>query len=580
LLLYSNVRQDALQCGRIHLLPNIMRTKFTDWTPILKWLPEYQGSWFGRDLMAGASVWAVLVPLALAYAEIVGVEPVVGLYTIPLALLGYAVFGGSRLLVVGPDAAVAVLSAGIIASVAVGADQYLAMTIALALIVAALYVLFSFLKMGWIADLLPDPVLKGFIEGVVWVTILKQVPGLLGLEVSFGGFFRTLVSIAQTLPAAHVATALASVASILALVLISRFVPRAPGPLIVLVGAIVMVRLLGLDAAGVAVLGEVGSGSLAIGLPSGLNTAQLMALVPGALAIVILGYTKTVGALKRAAEHSGEQIDPDRELFAMGVANAGAGLGGGYAIAGSLTATAVSIDTGGKSQVAYLFTGILCALTIIFLLPMLADLAMCSLAAIIVIAMAGLSDVGYFRRLWQINRVEFAIGILAFAGVLTFDVVTGVTIGVVLALFNLAHHVHNPATAVVGRTPSGVFVDINEHPDAEEIPGLIIWRHYAPLVFLNARVLCNKIRAVTGSRESLRVVVLDASASQGVDSSAANALTALRDDLAADGIDVWVVNPRQTGWSLVESVLQARGAAVPPVFETLADAVAEFEQLS
>ncbi len=562
------------------MILNTMQIKLTNWTLILKWLPEYQGSWFGRDLIAGATVWAVLVPLALAYAEIVGVEPVVGLYTIPLALLGYAVFGGSRLLVVGPDAAVAVLSAGIIASVAVGADQYLAMTIALALIVAALYVLFSFLKMGWIADLLPDPVLKGFIEGVVWVTILKQVPGLLGLEVSFGGFFRTLVSIAQTLPAAHVATALASVASILALVLISRFVPRAPGPLIVLVGAIVMVRLLGLDAAGVAVLGEVGSGSLAIGLPSGLNTAQLMALVPGALAIVILGYTKTVGALKRAAEHSGEQIDPDRELFAMGVANAGAGLGGGYAIAGSLTATAVSIDTGGKSQVAYLFTGILCALTIIFLLPMLTDLAMCSLAAIIVIAMAGLSDVGYFRRLWQINRVEFAIGILAFAGVLTFDVVTGVTIGVVLALFNLAHHVHNPATAVVGRTPSGVFVDINEHPDAEEIPGLIIWRHYAPLVFLNARVLCNKIRAVTGSRESLRVVVLDASASQGVDSSAANALTALRDDLAADGIDVWVVNPRQTGWSLVESVLQARGAAVPPVFETLADAVAEFEQLS
>lgn len=562
------------------MILNTMQIKLTNWTLILKWLPEYQGSWFGRDLIAGATVWAVLVPLALAYAEIVGVEPVVGLYTIPLALLGYAVFGGSRLLVVGPDAAVAVLSAGIIASVAVGADQYLAMTIALALIVAALYVLFSFLKMGWIADLLPDPVLKGFIEGVVWVTILKQVPGLLGLEVSFGGFFRTLVSIAQTLPAAHVATALASVASILALVLISRFVPRAPGPLIVLVGAIVMVRLLGLDAAGVAVLGEVGSGSFAIGLPSGLNTAQLMALVPGALAIVILGYTKTVGALKRAAEHSGEQIDPDRELFAMGVANAGAGLGGGYAIAGSLTATAVSIDTGGKSQVAYLFTGILCALTIIFLLPMLTDLAMCSLAAIIVIAMAGLSDVGYFRRLWQINRVEFAIGILAFAGVLTFDVVTGVTIGVVLALFNLAHHVHNPATAVVGRTPSGVFVDINEHPDAEEIPGLIIWRHYAPLVFLNARVLCNKIRAVTGSRESLRVVVLDASASQGVDSSAANALTALRDDLAADGIDVWVVNPRQTGWSLVESVLQARGAAVPPVFETLADAVAEFEQLS
>jgi SulP family sulfate permease len=370
------------------------------------------------------------------------------------------------------------------------------------------------------------------------------------------------------------------VASILALVLLRRFVPRAPGPLIVLVGAIVLVKLLGLESAGVAVLGEFSSGSLDIGLPSGLNTTQLIALVPGALAIVILGFTKTVGALKRAAEHSGEQIDPDRELFAMGVANAGAGLGGGYAIAGSLTATAVSIDTGGKSQVAYLCTGILCVLTIVFLLPMLTDLAMCSLAAIIVIAMSGLSDVGYFRRLWRVSRVEFAIGILAFAGVLAFDVVTGVTIGVVLALFNLAHHVHNPATTVVGRTPSGVFVDINEHPDAEEIPGLIIWRHYAPLVFLNARVLSNKIRALAGSRGDLRVVVLDASASQGIDSSAANALTAVRDDLAADGIEVWVVNPRQTGWSLVVSVLQARGATVPPVFETLADAVAEFKKLS
>jgi MFS superfamily sulfate permease-like transporter len=194
--------------------------------------------------------------------------------------------------------------------------------------------------------------------------------------------------------------------------------------------------------------------------------------------------------------------------------------------------------------------------------------------------MAGLSDLGYFRKLWRINRAEFFIGLAAFLGVLLFDVVTGVTIGVVLALFKLAHNIHDPTTTLVGRTPSGTFVDINEHPDAREIPGMMIGRYYAPLVFLNARVLSHKLRVLARSREGLRVVVVDASASQGIDSSAVNAVAAARDDLLAEGIDVWVVNPRKTGWELVVAALQERGAAVPPVFESLADAVAEFEQLS
>jgi MFS superfamily sulfate permease-like transporter len=205
---------------------------------------------------------------------------------------------------------------------------------------------------------------------------------------------------------------------------------------------------------------------------------------------------------------------------------------------------------------------------------------MASLAGIIVVAMAGLSDLGYFRKLWNINRAEFFIGLAAFLGVLIFDVVTGVTIGVVLALFKLAHNIHDPATTLVGRTPSGAFVDINEHPDAQEIPGMMIGRYYAPLVFLNARVLSNKLRVLARSREGLRVVVLDASASQGVDSSAVTAMAAARDDLLAEGIDVWVVNPRKTGWELVVAALRERGVTVPPVFETLADAVAEFEHLS
>jgi high affinity sulfate transporter 1 len=524
----------------------------------------------------------VLVPLALAYAEIAGVDPVVGLYTVPLALLGYAVFGGSRLLAVGPDAAVAVLSGGIVASVAVGGSEYLALTLALALIVGVLYVLFFFLKMGWIADLIPDPVLKGFIEGVVWVTILKQFGVLLGLELKgpSQGFFHSSIELMKTLPEAQVATTLVGAASVLALILIRRFVPRLPGPIIVLVGSIILVGLLGLNEAGVAVIGEIRGGLPGLGLPTGVDFDQIVVLTSGALAIVVLGYTKSLAALKRATQQSGELVDPDRELLAIGVSNIGAGLGGGYAVAGSLTATAVSVDSGGKTQIANLFAGVLCVLTIIFLLPLLADLALSSLAAIIVVALAGLSDLGYFRRLWTVRRYEFMIGMAAFVGVLAFGVMPGVMIGVVLALFKLAHAIHAPTTAVVARTPSGAFVDIDEHPEAQEIPGMLIWRQYGPLVFLNARVLSSELRSVALGRQDIRVVVFDATASAGIDSSAANALLAARDDLGAKGIDLWIANPRQSGWNMVVALLEAANAAIPPVFESLADAVARFEQVS
>ncbi len=547
--------------------------------PIIEWLPKYQRSWLAGDLIAGATVWAVLVPLALAYAGIVGVDPVVGLYTLPLALLAYAVFGGSRLLVVGPDAAVAVLSGAIVATVALG-DQFLALTLALALIVGVIYVLFFFLKLGWIADLIPDPVLKGFIEGVVWVTILKQLPALLGLELAGAqqGFFRKVIDVVQALPEAHGPTALVDVASVIALLLIRRVAPRLPGPLIVLVGSIVLVGLLDLDEAGVAVLGKISGGLSALGLPTGLDSQQIFALLPGALAIVVLGYTKSMGALKRAAEQSGESIDPDRELLAIGASNIGAGLGGGYAVAGSLTATAVNIDSGGKTQLGNLFAGILGLLTIFFLMPVFADLAHSSLAAIVVVAIAGLSDLGYFGRLWAIHRSEVAIGAATFVGVLAFDVMPGVAIGVVIALFTLAHHIHDPTTAIVGRTTSGAFVDIDDHPDAQEIPGMLIWRQYAPLVFLNARVLSNKLRRVALGRQDIRVVVLDATASSGIDSSAATAFIAASHDLAAEGIALWVANMRKEGWDLVAAALAAAGAKIPPPFDSVADAVARFEQ--
>jgi sulfate permease, SulP family len=548
--------------------------------PILEWLPAYRRAWLAGDLVAGAAVWAVLVPLALAYSGILGVDPVIGLYTLPLPLIAYAVFGGSRLFVVGPDAAVVVLSAATVAGIAVDGEG-LPVILALTLLIGVLYVAFFLLKIGWIADLIPDPVLKGFVEGAIWVTILKQLPALLGLEVNLSsrGLPEKLGAIARAVPETHRVTALVAVASVAALWLLRRFARRLPGPLIVLAASIVLVRVLGLARDGVAVVDVGGAGISGFGATALPRLEWLVDLFPGALAIVVLGYTKSLGALKRAhaAEPGSGPIDPDRELLAIGTANVAAGLSGGYPVAGSLSATAVRIDTGGSTQVGNAFAGLLSVLTVLFLLPALAHLALATLAAIVVVALAGMSDLGYLRRLWSIRRWEFAVGVAAFAGVLAFDILPGVMIGLVLALFKLAHDIHNPTVAVVGRTPSGAFVDVDQNVGAEEIPGMLILRQYAPLVFRNARVLSNEMRRLALGRKGLRVVVLDATASSGIDSTAADAFRAAREDLAGAGIDLWVVNVREEGWKVVAAALDAAGATIPPTFESLADAVVRFE---
>ncbi len=549
--------------------------------PILEWLPAYQRAWLPGDLAAGAAVWAVLVPLALAYSGLLGVDPVVGLYTLPLSLLAYAMFGGSRLFVVGPDAAVVVLAAATVAGVAATGDR-LPLIFALTLLVGALYVAFFFLKVGWIADLIPDPVLKGFVEGAIWVTILKQLPALLGLEVNLSsaeGLAR-LGMVVQALPQAHLTTTLVALASVVALWLLRSFASRLPGQLVVLVVSAALVWLYGLDRAGVAVVGAAGVDAPGFGSFTVPAMAQLVDLLPGALAIVVLGYTKSLGALKRAqaADPGSAPIDPDRELLAIGAANLGAGLGGGYPVAGSLTATAVRIDAGGRTQVGNLFAGMLSLLTIALLLPALAHVAHATLAAIVVVALAGLSSPGYFRRLWYVRRWEFAVGVAALAGVLAFDIMPGVLIGLALAFFKLAHDIHNPVIAVVGRTRSGAFVDVDQRSGAAAIPGMLILRQYAPLVFLNARVLSGAMKRLALEHEGVRVVVMDATASSGIDSTSAEAFRAAREELAGAGIELWVVNARKEGWKVVVATLHAAGASIPPTFESLAEAVAQFER--
>ncbi len=547
--------------------------------PILGWMGSYDRSWLQRDLIAGATVWAVLIPSALAYAGIVGVDPVVGLYTVPLALVGYALFGGSRLLVVGPDAALSVLSAATVAAVLIG-GEVLELTIALALVIGVLYVVMSALHLGWVADLIPDPVLKGFIEGLVWVTILDQMPKVLGVSLEHGdaGFFRKLIDLVETVPDAQMETAILGVACIAALFAIKRLTPGLPGPLIVLVAAIATVAMFALDESGVAVVGETSGGLADFGLPSGLEARQWWGLVPGALAMVVLGFTQSVGAAKRSAEKTGERTDPDQELRALGIANLGAGLSGGFVVGGALSKTAVAISAGGRTQVGNLFAAVLGVLTLLFLLPLFETLAFAALGAIVIVAMYGLSDIGYFRSLWRIDKLELLIAVAALAGVLIAGVLAGVMIGVLLSLVAIVQHIGKPPTAVLGRTTDGRFVDLTVDATAAEVPGMLFWRQDAPLVFLNVRRLVTELEILTAGREDLEVLVIDCSAMSGVDSTGTLAFDRLMRDLEKREIGFWITHIRDRNWERAMATLPSQRKRLARRFATNSEAVAAFNE--
>ena len=545
---------------------------------IAGWLPSYDRSWVRPDAISGFTVAAVLIPSALSYAAVVGVEPIVGLYTVPLALVAYAIFGGSKLLVVGPDAAVSVLAASTIASVATDDDNYLEVMLALSLVVGAVYIVFSLLRMGWIADLVPDPVLKGFIQGLVWVTILGQVPALLGVspDDDFPDFWRDFAELVSVLGDTQTQTAILGLGCLVVLFVLRRVARKVPGSLVVLIGSMVVVSAASLADDGVAVVGEPSGGFFDFGLPSGLMASQWIDLVPGAVAVVVLGFTESMGAAKSAAQQTGERLDPDEELRALGTSNIGAGISGGFAVTGTLSKTGVALTSGGKTQVGNLVAAVIAVLSVIVLRPLFEQLASSVLAALIIFAMAGMLNVRYFARLWHISRTELVLAVLAFLGVLTFGVLPGVVIGVAFSLVVLVEHIGRPPGITLGRTPTGEWADVDTVPDAEPIEGLVVFRQEAPVVFLNARRTTDHIRNRAGP--GVEVVLLDRTRISTIDSTGYSALQMLRDDLEQNGVEMWVVNPSQAKRAEIDNEAEVLGDTLPDRYESLDAAVAAFRQ--
>jgi high affinity sulfate transporter 1 len=508
--------------------------------PILQWLPAYDRKWIRGDIIAAITVWALLVPEAMAYAGIAGVPPEAGLYAAPLALLGYAIFGTSRQLNVGPSSTVAVLSAAIISTFAVaGTQEYIGLTALLAIVTGILLIVAGFLKLGVLADFLSKPVLGGFIIGLAISIAVGQLEKILGYEVEADGYIPDIILIITNIDQTDVLTLIVGLVSLALLFLIDRFIPKLPGAITVLILAIAVSSILDLEALGVHVVGEIPAGLPPLGLPEVISIRTIFRLLPGAVAVALVGFAESVAAARQYATKHGYEVNADQEMIALGVANTGAGLSQGFVVDGSLSKTAASDEAGANSQMVSIIVAAMVIVTVLFLTPLFENLPEATLGAIVIHAVWHLINFAKLRYYRRVKGIDYWAAIVAIVGVLAFGILLGLILAVTLSLLGLLIHAKRPTTAFLGKVPGeNVYGDIEEFPDAVTVPGLLIFRFEEQLFFANAPDFRQEIRLAIAADPTIQMVLVDAEAINDLDVTAVDMLSELYDELSKAGVDL------------------------------------------
>jgi high affinity sulfate transporter 1 len=477
-------------------------------TPAPEWLRNYERKWLGPDAVAGLTAAAVVIPKAMAYATIAGLPVQAGLYTafVPMAI--YAVLGTSRALSVSTTTTIAILSATALGEVAPGGDpaSLAAAAATLTLLVGAALVLASLLRLGFVADFISDPVLTGFKAGIGVVIVLDQAPKLLGVHFDKGSFFHNVARTVAAVPDTSAPTLGVALATIGVLVVIERFLPRLPAPLVAVAGAIAGVSLLGLQAHGVSVVGEVPTGLPSLTRPDLALAAQLW---PAAVGIALMSFTETIAAGRAFARSGDPAQKPNRELLATGLGNVAGGFFGCIPAGGGTSQTAVNRSAGARSQLAGLVAAAAALLTMLLLAPFIGRLPNATLAAVVIVYSVGLIQPAEFAAISRVRRTELVWALVALAGVVLLGTLQGIVVGIVVSLVALAYQVADPPVYVLGRKPgTNVFRPrSSEHPEDETFPGLLLLRPEGRLFFANAERAAEKMRALIEA-ENPRVVVL------------------------------------------------------------------------
>jgi high affinity sulfate transporter 1 len=485
----------------------------------------------------------------MAYAGIAGMPPEYGLYAAPLALLGYAIFGTSKQLNVGPSSTVAALSFSVIAGLGIssGTEEWIALTAALAIMTGVFLMIGGILRLGVLADFLSRPVLDGFVVGVAITVAVGQLDKMLGYEVAETKleFIPDVLVLLSDLALTHWPTLVIGLVSLALLFLIEKYLPKVPGALTVLILAIVVSALLDFESRGIHIVGDIPGGLPPFGLPD-VTLEQVGSLIGGALAIMLVAYSESIAVARSYATKFNYKVDADQEFFGIGVANLGSGFSSAFVVDGSLSKTAASVEAGAKTQMVSIIAAAAVLITALFLTPLFRTLPEATLGAIVIHAVWHLIN---FKKLWKyrtITSLDFWTAIVAAFGVLAVGILQGLLVAIFLGLLGLLYANKSRTTAVLGKVPGEkIYRGLENYPDGETIPGLLIARFDGSLFFANAPDLADEIRfGVEVTEPTPRVVLLDFEAVTEVDATALITIRDLIGELKRTGIDLRLARVR------------------------------------
>ena len=541
--------------------------------PGLAKLLEYKLEDAPADIKAGLAVTAVAVPVGIAYAGLAGFRPEVGLYSSLLPLLAYAIFGSSRQLIVGPDAATCAVIAAAVAPLAAGDEvSYASLSAMLALLTGLLCIAASFLRLGALADFLSRPILVGFLNGVALSIILGQADKILGFAVLESGTLPRLVEIFGKLGESHGPTLAVAAATFLVMVIAPRLLPWLPAALVGMTLAGAAVFLLHLTDLGVKTVGPVPGGLPALTLPSA-NTALLPSLLAAAAGLALVSFSSMMLTAQSFATKNGYDIEPDQDFAALGVANVASAVSQGFAISGADSRTAMSDAAGGRTHAVGLVAAAAVALVLLFFTTPLQYVPMAALGAVLIVAGLSLIDIRSVRLFYQIDRTEAVLSALATLGVVALGAVNGILFAVVLALLRFIKLMSRPRVEILGKVEGlpGLH-SLDRHEGSQEFPGMLLFRFNAPITFFNAPHFKRElIRVVDAAGPNLRHVVIDLLPVTNIDATGLLTVTQLVQTLETRGIRLNAAG-RATEW---RNWARSRGFAGDriQIFPTLRQAV-------
>jgi len=515
--------------------------------PILTWARTYDRAWLQPDLISAVTIWGVMTPTSMAYAEMAGLPAVNGLYAAMISLAFYSLFASSRHVKVTTSSTVAILSYSVVVALAGGDPaRFMALSAGLALVMGTLLLLAGIFHLGFLSDFLSRPIVTGFVFGLALVIIVGQVPKMLGVPAGEGNFFEQAWAMLLSLGDALPLTVLLGVGALVMLRVLKRSLPQVPAAPIVLAVGMIVVALFDLDAKGVAVVGSVPSGLPELTVPR-FTLADFTALLAGAFSIAFLAMGETVGMGRAFALKHHYDLDSDQELLGLGVANIGTGLFQGFAVDGSMSTSATAEASGGKTQLTALISAGFVLLTLLFLAPLFAFVPQAVLGALVVNSVVGLVSVPALRELYAQRRRDFLLAMAALIGILLSDVMVGLTLAVFLSLIIVLYSASRPTIAVLGELPEkpGAFGDIARHPECLQIPGLLILRIDSPLYYFNVNFVGRLIREqVTARQDTINTLLIDVGASSDLDLTTIDGLQALIAQLIERGIGVMYAQVR------------------------------------